>query len=272
MAVIQNFHFRDFVPLGTKVVAHWMGWFGTPGHIDVGYNSADLAVITSQIAKMRTVGISGVNPDWYGPNDVKHLATLRMLAECEQQSMTFFPTLDQGIAKNLTGEAAQSALLAALLYVKQTWAISPFYEKLDGRPIVSFFGDHSKDPFKSIDWVKLHALWPEALFFLQDTIGYTKAGSDGGFLWIKPLANPKDPNLKYLLDNYVPPAGKRVIGSVYPGFDDSKAGWSQNRKMDRRGGLTLLDTCSMIPQGIPLVVVATWNDHDEGTGVELGID
>ena len=37
---------------------------------------------------------------------------------------------------------------------------------------------------------------------------------------------------------------KIAVGAAWPGFNDSKASWSQNRKMDSRCGQTFNETCA----------------------------
>jgi hypothetical protein len=57
---------------------------------------------------------------------------------------------------------------------------------------------------------------------------------------------------------------------IYPGFDDSAASWGKGRKMNRRNGLTLLDTLDQArAANAKYVLLATWNDHEEGSATEL---
>jgi hypothetical protein len=70
-----------------------------------------------------------------------------------------------------------------------------------------------------------------------------------------------------------------TIGALYKGFDDFEASWSGNRVIAQQCGQVLLKTAAEIskyfggakPQ-IPYVQVITWNDYEEGTAVEDGID
>ncbi len=70
---------------------------------------------------------------------------------------------------------------------------------------------------------------------------------------------------------------KIAVGAAWPGFDDSKASWSLNRHMAQRCGQTFIDTLR-IPQEyysadhpLPFLLIATWNDYEEGTAIERGL-
>jgi hypothetical protein len=70
---------------------------------------------------------------------------------------------------------------------------------------------------------------------------------------------------------------KILVGGVWPGFDDSKASWSLNRHMDRRCGKTFEDTLRVFQENntsatpMPFLLIATWNDYEEGTEIEDGV-
>ena len=93
--------------------------------------------------------------------------------------------------------------------------------------------------------------------------------------------------------NYGIPYGKPIIiGSAYAGFDDTNAvpGWSFNpsqgypngRKMARQCGQVWLNAWNRLTSApntsfsgsnqIPAVGIPTWNDYEEGTAIEPGID
>ena len=68
-----------------------------------------------------------------------------------------------------------------------------------------------------------------------------------------------------------------AVGTVWPGFDDTRASWSLNRRIDQRCGKTLQDTLRLFTENnepdhpMPFVLVATWNDYEEGTAIENGV-
>src|SRR5437879_6533976 len=52
----------------TAIYAHYMPWFGTGSHMNVGYDTADPAQSARQVNDMVSRGIQGVIVDWYGRN------------------------------------------------------------------------------------------------------------------------------------------------------------------------------------------------------------
>ena len=61
------------------------------------------------------------------------------------------------------------------------------------------------------------------------------------------------------------------------GFNDTKASWSLNRHIDARCGQTFEDTLRLFDENdepshpIPFILIATWNDYEEGTAIERGL-
>jgi len=51
----------------TKIYAHYMPWFGSSSHMNVGYRSDDAAQVKKQVEDMVSRGIQGAIVDWYGP-------------------------------------------------------------------------------------------------------------------------------------------------------------------------------------------------------------
>ena len=60
-------------------------------------------------------------------------------------------------------------------------------------------------------------------------------------------------------------------------FNDAKASWSLNRHIDARCGKTFEDTLRLFDENngpshpIPFVLIASWNDYEEGTAIERGL-
>jgi hypothetical protein len=67
------------------------------------------------------------------------------------------------------------------------------------------------------------------------------------------------------------------VGGAWASFDDSKASWGLNRHIQPRCGQTLTDTLNVWRQQsaahyMPYLLIETWNDYEEGTAIEKGID
>jgi hypothetical protein len=67
---------------------------------------------------------------------------------------------------------------------------------------------------------------------------------------------------------------KIAVGAAWPGFDDSAAKWGLNRHMQSRCGKTFDDTLHLYgryydeSRPLPILLIETWNDYEEGTAVE----
>ena len=109
---------------------------------------------------------------------------------------------------------------------------------------------------------------------------------DGFYAWVNPgkegwQTNGSNWGEGYL-DNFYKTMiadypNKITVGAAWPGFNDSKASWSQNRKMDYRCGRTFNDTLRLFrryydqQRPLPFLMIETWNDYEEGTAIEHGV-
>jgi len=263
---------KELLPPGITVMAHWMPWFGTSSHMDIGYDCTNPLVIVRTVARMKEIGIDCVVPDWYGQDNTHHdQASLMMLAECEKQGLTFALCLDAGAIK---GKAdPQAEFVRELSYASLKYYPSSSYLKHNGRPLILFFGDSS---YPTVNWNTVrNSIADNPQFIFRNRIGFLHAQSDGAFSWIGLSSDPNNPGLSMLNAFYTEAAKfpkKIAIGSIYPGFDDSNASWGQGRKMNRRAGQTFYDTCSIVPvTGVPYIQIVTFNDHEESSGIEFSI-
>jgi hypothetical protein len=86
----------------------------------------------------------------------------------------------------------------------------------------------------------------------------------------------------YLLDFYrtmqTKYPNKIAVGAAWAGFDDRKASWGLGRYMSQRCGATFADTMKLhqeyYPEDkpLPFLLVATWNDYEENTAIERGLE
>jgi len=83
----------------TKIYAHFMGWFGTFNHMNVGYDSTSRIQVARQVQDMVSRGIDGVIIDWYGQGTTSDLATLALMKEAETHpGFTFAIMVAMGVA------------------------------------------------------------------------------------------------------------------------------------------------------------------------------
>jgi hypothetical protein len=275
-----NVHSLLYAGATTKVLAHLLLWFGKSKHMDVGYRSNDPAQVQRQIEDMISRGIDGVIVDWYGPNDVVDQATQLVMHEAEKHSgFSFAIMIDTGaIRANTCGGCSPEQVLVSLLqYVEKTYFPSSAYLNIGGQPIVTNF---NIDGEYSVDWEQVNAqLKTPPVFLFQDNGGFTHAMSDGSYSWVMPWAS--DYGLDYLGSFYgtgLAFSEKETMGAAYKGFSDNLASWGSGRVMDQQCGKTWLQTFAKVNalygsgKQLPYLQLVTWNDYEEGTEIESGID
>ncbi len=80
----------------TRVYTHFMGWFGSGGHMNVGYLSTDASQVHRQVADMKSRGIAGAILDWYGQRHITDTVLGLLRNEAEEQGVEFSITEDVG--------------------------------------------------------------------------------------------------------------------------------------------------------------------------------
>lgn len=264
----------------TKVYAHLLLWFGGSNHMNVGYNSTDPAQVHRQITDMISRGIDGVVIDWYGPNNSIDQATRQVMAEAEQHpGFSFAIMVDQGAIQwnSCSGCSPQAALINQLQYIEQTYFPSPAYMRSQGRPVVTNF---NVDLSYSINWDQVTAaLSSQPLFWFQNNSGFTHPFTGGSYAWVMPTTT--DYGIGYLNSFYDAGLGQpteETVGATYKGFNDTLASWGSRRIMGQQCGQTWLQTFSEINKlynsgrQLPVLQLVTWNDYEEATEIETGVD
>ena len=266
----------------TKIYVRYMPWFGDPHHRDVGYRSDDPQQVSQQVADMLSRGIQGAIVDWYGPDSgAKNQSTMLLMKEAERQNFEFGISEDAGALADcdkhhcdLTGQ-----LVSDLRYAADHFESSPAYIQFDGRPAIFFFGLEKY----SIDWRRVRqSLALNPLLFFRNSGAFTNPDADGAYAWIAPeTAGSNDPMaLQYLQRFYskAQQSQKIVMGAAYKGFNDADASWGKGRMIDHQCGQTWLATFATVGKfyssehQLPALIIPTWNDYEEGTEIETGID
>jgi hypothetical protein len=264
----------------TKVYAHLMVWFGGSNHMNVGYSSTDAGQVTRQINDMISRGINGVIIDWYGPDSSTDQAARFVMAEAEKHpGFTFAIMVDQGAIKwdSCRGCTPQQALVSQLQYIEQKYFASPAYMTQGGQPVVTNF---DIDQVYAIDWNAVNAsLGAKPAFLFQNNDGFSHSLSSGSYSWVMPTTS--DYGISYLSSFYqagMSHPSEHTAGAAYKGFNDTMAGWGSGRIMKQQCGQTWLKTFSEINalynggKQLPFLQLVTWNDYEEGTEIESGID
>lgn len=272
-----NVHSLLYSGATTKIFAHLMLWFGGTNHMNVGYSSTDAAQIQRQITDMISRGIDGVVIDWYGPNNAIDQATQLVMHEAEKHAgFTFAIMIDGGaLPYACSGCSSQSAVTQLLQYVESNYFSSPAYFTIGGQPVVTNF---NVDP--SVNWQQANgALRTPPRFLFQDQEGFSHSMSDGSYSWVMPQM--PDYGLDYLSSFYntgLAFANIETVGATYKGFNDALAAWGSGRAMHQQCGQTWLQTFAKLNsiynagRQLPYLQLVTWNDYEEGTEIESGID
>ncbi|HET6179004.1 MAG TPA: hypothetical protein VFE61_18895 [Candidatus Sulfotelmatobacter sp.] len=264
----------------TKIYAHLLLWFGGSNHMNVGYSSTDPKQIHRQITDMISRGIDGVIIDWYGPNNSIDQATKLVMAEAETHpGFTFAIMVDQGAIQwdSCKGCSPQQALISQLQYVEQTYFPSPAYMTHQGRPVITNF---NIDLSYKIDWKTVNAaLATQPLFLFQNNDGFSHVLTGGSYSWVMPTTT--DYGMNYLhsfYDTGMPRVQEQTVGASYKGFNDILASWGSKRIMGQQCGQTWLRTFSEINglynsgNQLSALQLVTWNDYEEGTEIESGVN
>src|SRR5262249_20191949 len=273
-----------------KIYAHFVAWFGFGDHMNVGYVSSDTLQIQKQVNDMISRGLDGAVIDWYGrgtfnPHFVSYdHATQNFMHESELHAGFNFAIMhDAGALKGCAATAGcdvTQSLIDDLNYANTAYSGSPAYLRYGGRPVVYFFVHEAY----TIDWPRVRAgAAGNPVFIFRNGGGFTKPQSDGAFSWVAP-ETVTSTNLMALnyLDNYYKTALGRPsaysTGSGYKGFNDALAVWGTGRIIGQQCGQTWLASMADAAKyysaanqmlGVQLV---TWNDYEEGSEIESGID
>jgi hypothetical protein len=281
------------------------GYNGTQicgGHKSVGYSSTDPKYVDGEIQNMIDRGFSYSIIDWYNPvidqNDLgaevfRNQAATRcsgpqkcpmMMAVMEDWGGT--PRQDCPTDGTDQTSCLITALETDITYMNLNYFGSNDYWKINGQPVLPVFMyeaawnanwttvwdtvaayDASLSPYNGAPY----------MIFLDGNID-SHPDSSGSFAWIQPLsccsvANQNNIGSAYLNQSYSYSNGT-TIGSSYKGFDDIDAAWQStpNRVMSQQCGQTLIDSAASAPSNMQYMQFATWNDYEEGTEIETGID
>jgi PKD repeat protein len=270
----------------TQIYSNIMYWFGPSNHIQVGYKSNDYNQVKKQVDDHLSRGINGTIVDWYGTgHSWDNGATLYLKQYAETlpgYPFKFAIMEDKGALSaclNTAGCDLTAQLISDLTYIVNTYGVSPAYMKINGQPVIFFFGVEAL----AIDWNRVLAGVPgNPLYIFENSSGFTRVASSGGFAWVMiNSTNQLDWKQSYLDPFYTKaltyPA-EHTFGATYKGFNDTAASWSLNRIMSQQCGQVWLNTWKEASKyysagnQLEAMQIVTWNDYEEGTEIESGID
>jgi hypothetical protein len=276
------------LPGNPKVLADYQPWFGDPDHIDVGYSSQDPNVLRKQIENARRMGIYAFVVDWYGsrrPFLDRSTTLLQRIASEQHFHIALMYDETQDDTGHATDDAMEAMELAYQKYIGPTAAGRDAYLTYNGRPVIFVFPKRGRTDWEQVrQQVNQWQSSPILLYEDDPPPQYAKA-FDGEYAWVYPgskgwTADGQAWGEDYLTDFYAKMrkhSDEVAVGGVWPGFNDAKASWSLHRRIDPRCGKTFEDTLRLFEENddsshpIPFVLIATWNDYEEGTAIESGL-
>ena len=273
-----------------ELLAAYQPWFGRGNHINVGYSSQDPAVLRRQITEAQGMGISAFVVNWYGPrHEYEDRAYLLMQQAAAESNFKVALMYDEDV--NDAGTATEKVLVD-LQYAYDRY-IGPHaigsrsaYLRAGNKPVIFIFpkgGD--------TDWNRVRQMcnsWEEPpLLIYKDNNNKYAAAFDGFYAWVSPgpAGWSRDGSNwgRDYLDNFYRRMSQQypdkiAVGAAWPGFNDTLAAWSRNRHINTRCGRTFDDSLHLWrryyteKQPLPFLMIVTWNDYEEGTAIERGID
>jgi hypothetical protein len=276
------------LPGNPLVLADYQPWFGDPDHIDVGYSSIDPNVLRKQIESARNMGIYAFAVDWYGPRRPfldRSTALLQRIASEQHFHIALMYDETQDDNGHATDDAMEAMELAYKKYIGPGAPGRDAYLTYHGRPVMFVFpkGGHT-------DWLQVRQQvnqWesPPILIYQDSPPPQYAKAFDGEYAWVYPGHKGWNPDGQAWGEDYLNEFYAKMrkqpdqvtVGGIWPGFNDAKASWSLNRHIDARCGKTFDDTLRVFEENddtshtIPFVLIATWNDYEEGTAIERGI-
>lgn len=268
-----------------RVLAVYEPWFGHPSHISVGYSSQDPIALRKQIDRAKALGIAGFVVDWYGDREPfldRSYALLQTIAA--ERNFKIAMMYDETQERN--GQATDDALAAFdkfyQTYLRPDAPGRSAYLTYNGRPVIFIFPKSNET-----DWNRVRAetaTWnPSPLLIYEDHPTSSPAAFDGFYAWINPGNKGFAPDGSnwgedYLRDFYQRMRSKYpdkiTVAAAWAGFDDSQASWGLHRYIAQRCGATFSDTIRLAREqapSAPFLLIATWNDYEEGTAIERGL-
>jgi hypothetical protein len=290
-----NVHTLLYPGSTTKVLAHYLPWWfdSQSRGVVVGYRSDDPTQALRTFKDMQARGVDGVIVDWYGqkdgngqpePIDVAWRKSMPELAKFPNMSFSIMVDAGTYNFNHCKGCDVTQTVLAQLDYLDHTYFSSPQYLRYDGHPVVFEFG---LDWSGKVDWSRIQAAHPEISWVHIHKQGFDRDYSAGAFVWVAAGLASKKTNVadlaelkEYYRYAHTEPT-KIATGGVFKGFDDLLAPWAKpNEKhyMPQACGDTWLKTFDLVNQNysatrqLPFLQLITWNDYEEGTALESGID
>jgi hypothetical protein len=283
-------------PVIPVILAEFHAWHGLPLHSYKPYDSRDPAVIARQIEKAKSKGISGFVVNWYGgksnvandeEREFQDQATAELIRQAEEKDFKIALMYDEGTVSSAESQTGNyTARVQTDLYYAREYLSSPAYLNINDKPALFVFPYDNVD--KYVGWAEVRQFLGTPVTLLDkdpNPVVPTDHDScfDGFFAWVTATDGNWDAEGQEWGEAYLKwfyptmksgiYADKVTVGGVWPGFDDTLAGWGSNRYMGRLNTETYDKTMALARQyESPYIMIGTWNDLEEGTDIEYGVE
>lgn len=254
------------------LMAHLIAWIGDGhDHRVTRYKSTDPNVIAAQLSCMQAIGIDGVIVTWQGPflsspsgiQGFTNVAARTIINQCALRGMKFALLLDPWVCKSGKTPADKAALVTTAL---KDPSVAPFFNN------PAYIPERAVLDFSTGADLALCRQQNPTLAFWAEQVDYSWPNTGSNWLTelsnVNLLASMKVPAVcpKFFDGGYMP-----TFPVISPRVWDTSIwgpGVGDTRNVDHQAGNTFLDTVGVITKSAPYAGLVTWNDHDEGTGIE----
>lgn len=284
---------------GVPKAVHVTPWWGSSSHPNIGApNFRSNSYIDSFLNEIFNIlQFNYIIYDWYGSGSYEDGSVQAVNARATSTSFSAYKYLcmiDKGAIGGTGGEATDQ-LIHAISYLNANYFGDSRYVQVGGRPVIMLFGVSQIPGINMSEAKAAAASLGNPLFIDEGTSVFTTSWGDGGYSWVNPYnptggapINPADPyNLNYL-DGFISAANanptKYLWLSAWAGFDGTctrSASWSWGKILQRDSGhcwvkswanATSLAGALTNPSMLVGVQVPTYDDAQEGSGIESGIE
>lgn len=290
------------VLLGGLQIPVWIAtqnwWHSGSGHVDNGEDSTSSSQISAQVSDQISRGFAGQLVDWYGAGTTadQALAYIKTNAEASGGKYRFAVMIDKGYFQDVCGETV-ACLNQAIDYIVSTYAGSSAYLKdASGHPIIAFFVNQ----YYPTEYAILNSsgiVYENSEFLMLEPNGFAGESppqAAGEYAWVNPADGTADDSgfadLTSFFSHAMNEPSSLIWSAVYKGFDDGLASWGSNRVIDQQCGRVWLETFrhtgtfggssgymgsldyAAAGGRLDAIMVDTWDDYEEGSEIETGID
>jgi hypothetical protein len=271
------------------VYAHITPWFGHAGHVQIGVNCNTTTWVQAAIEDAAARGINGFIIDWYGEGSFEDQVTLKIqsyLASRPANTFKFAICFDKGLKDSTGATLSESVLQSAITYCQSQYFSDSNYIKISSKPVLHFFGVASVLGDTAMAAVKAATTGSSGYWMSQGASLISKSYIDGCYDWAHPYASGvsgPDPYNLAAMDAFASAitaaSSKKCFLSAYPGFNGyltKSVAWSKGKDNPRNNGACMVTTAGHangnITSQIAAIMLVTWNDWEEGTNIESGVD